>query len=127
MREILPDIHARGARLVVVGNGKPFHARGFLEDYPIDALVLVDPDLKAYAAAGLRRGKAITLGFAAIRNGLRAFKKGFRQTSVKGDPWQQGGVFVVRKDGEVVYSHISQAAGDHPEPRELLEAVGQAG
>ena len=126
MRGEYDRIKALGAGLVVVGNGRPEQALDFQEQYNLQFPLLVDPDLKAYAAAGLRRDLGATLNFATLGNAVRALRSGHRQTSVQGDPWQQGGAFIITPDGVDHYRHVSQAAGDHPDPEEILAALEQA-
>jgi hypothetical protein len=126
LRPEVDAIHKLGAELVVVGNGKPLFASAFREDMNLDTPLYVDPKLATYKAAGLKRGIWRTIGPPAWMNGIRAFSKGFRQSSVKGDPWQEGGVFVVLPNGNVPYSYISEAAGDHPDPKEVISALRTA-
>jgi hypothetical protein len=57
------------------------------------------------------------------RHALRAVRKGFRQTSVQGDPWQLGGSFVIDPKGNVLFAHTSREAGDHPDPEDILAAL----
>ncbi|MHC4421860.1 MAG: SDR family NAD(P)-dependent oxidoreductase, partial [Planctomycetota bacterium] len=61
MRDRIDEIRARGAELVIVGNGAPHFAAAFREDYQLDCPLLVDPELRAYRAAGLRRGRVEAL------------------------------------------------------------------
>lgn len=67
-----------------------------------------------------------TFNFQVLKSSLRAFKKGFRQGRTQGDPWQQGGVFIFTPDNQVLFSFISRAGGDHPEPQDLLAALQAA-
>jgi len=115
-----------GAELVVVGNGSPLQAQDFKEQHDLDFPLLVDPELEAYAAAGLRRGLGSTFNLKSMGNAVRALKGGHRQTSVQGDPWQQGGAFVITPDGAVHFEHVSQAAGDHPKPQAIIQALKSA-
>ncbi len=124
MREHVPSIQAAGATLVVVGNGQPWQAKAFLDDFPIDATLLVDPKLEAYAAAGLKRSMASTMvNLKSLKHGRRAMKAGFRQGKVQGDPWQQGGAFVVTPDHHVHFKHTSGEAGDHVDPLAFIAAL----
>lgn len=122
LRDALDEIRELGAELVVVGNGRPEQARQFKEERQLDFPVLVDPELIAYRAAELRRG-ASTFGLGSLRGGLRALRKGHLQGRTQGDPWQQGGVFVVTPAGRVAFSYVSEEAGDHPETSAVLEAL----
>ena len=40
-----------------------------------------------------------------------------------GDPQQHGGVFVVTPRGEFAYSYVSEVAGDHPDPEDVVQAL----
>jgi hypothetical protein len=123
LRDVLPQIRGRGAELVVIGSGLPMFAQAFREEHQLDFPLLVDPELQAYAAAGLRRDVRSTLNLKVLRNSLRALRGGHRQGKTQGDPWQQGGVFVVTPTGDVLFQHISQAAGDHPDPARIVAAL----
>ena len=96
MRGEIDGIRAAGAELVVVGSGRPWHAKAFRDEHGLDFPLRVDPELAAYRAAGLRRGAWRTLGPRVLAHAARAFGRGFRQGAVQGDPWQQGGVFLVK-------------------------------
>jgi dehydrogenase/reductase SDR family member 12 len=123
LRDQLETIRKRGAELVVVGNGSAAFAAAFAEDFDLDAPLLIDPELRAYRAAGLRRGRVEVLSPRLPRNALRALLRGYRQTGVQGDPWQLGGVFVIRPDGSLAYRHTSREAGDHPPVEDVLAAL----
>jgi NAD(P)-dependent dehydrogenase (short-subunit alcohol dehydrogenase family) len=83
----------------------------------------VDPDLRAYRAAGLRRGRVELLSPRLARNAARALRAGFRQSGVQGDPWQLGGVFVIRAGTDLTYRYVSREAGDHAPVEEILAAL----
>jgi dehydrogenase/reductase SDR family protein 12 len=123
LRDRIDEIRARGAELVIVGNGAPNFAAAFREDYQLDCPLLVDPELRAYRAAGLRRGRVEALSPRVPWNALRALRSGSRQGAVEGDVWQLGGVFVIRPDGELAYRYTSREAGDHPPVDDILAAL----
>jgi peroxiredoxin len=123
LRDKAPAIRALGAEPAAVGNGKPHHAEAFQNEYKFDFPLLVDPELRAYAAAGLRRGVFKSFNFESIANAFRALGRGFRQGRTKGDPWQQGGTFVITPSGDVLFSHVSKVAGDHPDLEDVLTAL----
>jgi peroxiredoxin len=123
LRDVLPEIRARGAELVVIGSGASTFARAFREEHRLDFPLLVDPELGAYAAAGLRRDLRSTFNLKVLGNSVRALRAGHRQGRTRGDPWQQGGVFVITPEGSVSFRHISQVAGDHPDPRHVIAAL----
>ncbi|MCL4234928.1 MAG: hypothetical protein KJ042_10450 [Deltaproteobacteria bacterium] len=123
MRDSLDEIEKRGATLVVVGSGKPHHAKWFAEDLNYNGPILADPDLVAYRAAKLRRGYFSLLSPATLAAAMRAFRGGFRQTRTRGDPWQNGGVFVLAPGDRVLFEQRSAAAGDHARVSEILAAL----
>lgn len=123
MRDTWPEIEGKGAQLVVVGNGQTFHAQDFQQEQKLPFPLLTDPDLKAYAAAGLRRGLLSVVSPKVLGNAVRSLRGGFRQGRTQGDPWQQGGVFVITPDDQVLFHHVSREAGDHPQPADIVAAL----
>lgn len=89
----------------------------------IDFPIYTDPSRKSYQALGMRRDIMASFSLDILRNSRRAFGKGFRQTSTRGDALQLGGVLVVMPDGKVPYVYKSRVAGDHPDPAEILAAL----
>ena len=123
MRDNVDRIRDLGAELVVVGNGNPSQATAFRDAMEIDFPLLIDPSRRTYRAASLKRSVGSSFNLGLLSNARRAFKKGFRQQGVQGDAWQQGGVFVLAAGGDVVYSQRSETAGDHADPKQVLEAL----
>jgi NAD(P)-dependent dehydrogenase (short-subunit alcohol dehydrogenase family) len=123
LRDRIEEIRARGAELVIVGNGAASFAAALREDFDLDCKILVDPELRAYRAAGLRSGRVEVLSPRLPLNALRAWRSGSRQSGVQGDPWQLGGVFVIQTGGELAYRHVSREAGDHPPLDDVLAAL----
>jgi len=124
LRDALPGIRARGAGLIVIGNGTPAMAADFRQQRAPDLDVLVDPGREAYRALGLRHGIGTALSWATLGNARRAWQGGFRQERTQGDPWQQGGVFVVGPGAVTRFAYVSQAPGDHPDLRDVLASLG---
>lgn len=123
MRDEIGTIHDAGAELVLVGNGNETFARAFREDLDLGVPILIDTELTAYRAAGLRRGRTELFSPRLPANAVRALWSGYRQNSVEGDPWQLGGVFVVREDGELLFRQRSREAGDHADPKDIVAAL----
>ena len=123
------DFEQAGARLVVIGQGTPAHARHFVEEYGLDGMrVLVDPERATYEAAGT---KIATLDeLYSTRTISRATKIAATQRIVQGKRQghaaQLGGVLVVSRDGRVVWAHMAEDASDNPPNAEVLEAVRRA-
>jgi hypothetical protein len=123
LRDRHDELRSRGAEAAVVSCGRPPHAQRVREALSLPYPVFVDPRQEAFRAAGLRRGVWNTIGSPAWRAGWTAMRDGFRQGRTQGDPWQQGGTFVI-DDGRVRLEHVSRAAGDVPDWRRVLEALG---
>jgi NAD(P)-dependent dehydrogenase (short-subunit alcohol dehydrogenase family) len=122
LRDPIKAWRAQGVEVVIIGNGNATFAEAFREDFEIEGPLLVDPELGAYRAAGLRRGRVELASPRLFSNAYRAFSSGARQTSVQGDPWQLGGVFVFAPGGELRFAFRSREAGDHATP-EAIEAA----
>jgi hypothetical protein len=116
--------------LVFIGSGNPLMAADFRQFLQLEVPVWVDTRRETYRFLKFNRSHLMLLDPRVWANGLRAARAGFRQVKTQGDPWQQGGVLVVRKGGEAVYSYASTTAGDHPQVDVVLEqaraAAGQA-
>jgi hypothetical protein len=123
LRHALPEIHASGAELVVVGCGNRHFAQAFREEMQLTTPLYVDTKRDAYRALGMKRGVLRTVTGGALRNLWRSLRSGSRQKGIKGDPWQQGGVLVVRTDATIAFRHISEEAGDHPSVDAILKAL----
>ena len=91
---------------MIVGNGAQNFAAAFREDYELDCPLLVDPELRAYRAAGLRRGRVELLSPRLPRNALRALRAGFRQTDVQA---AQGQVYRGDEHLEPIAHHQAHA------------------
>jgi hypothetical protein len=119
----LPHIHASGAELVFIGNGNRHFAAGFRDELRLQTPLYVDTKRDAYRALGMKRSFASIFSPRAVKSMVRAWRAGYRQKGVQGDAWQMGGVLVVRKGGEVAYSYLADAPGDHPPVADVLAAL----
>lgn len=128
MRTREQELAAAGARLVFVSTGTPAMAMDFATTHAGGHQVLCDVGRKAFAAAGMKRSLRTTLHWRMAANLWRALRAGFRQGRVQGDPWQQGGVLVFGRRGEVVYEQVDRVGGDELDVAAVLQAVvrGQA-
>jgi hypothetical protein len=109
-------------KLIYVSTGTPTMARDFRELMQVTAPIWVDKEKLTYRHLGFKRSKLGTLfDVRVFKNGARAFAKGFRQGKTQGDPWQQGGVVVVKQGGAPVYGYASEVAGDHPPVEVVME------
>lgn len=122
MRARAPEFKAAGKALVFVGTGTPAMAAAFAREHAGGHPVLCDRSRVAFAAARMRRGLASVLHPRALANAVRAWRAGFRQTRVQGDPWQQGGVLVFDGKGHLVHASVDAVAGDAAELPPVLFA-----
>ena len=114
---------------MVVGSGKPRDAKRFAAQFELKNPVVTDPTLEAYRRAGMKRGLRATFNLKAVKNAVRSFGGGFRQSATKGDPWQQGGVVVVgalHRGGKVLMQHAASAAGEPTDFATVARAVEAA-
>jgi hypothetical protein len=119
---------AAGARLVMIGMGTPAQAEDFRSSYELDLPLLVDPDRRAYAAAGT---KVATVGeLLGPKVVARGISHGLRsrviQGKIKQNPAQLGGVLIVEPDGSIPYAHLAEDASDHPPNDEVLAALNRS-
>jgi peroxiredoxin len=132
-RELLPP----DPNLWVVGMGTPVQARAFKQQTGVRFPILLSPDLRAYEAMDLARGRIWQIfGPAAQRVARRRAKGvGLEREAVGGNrpkqppeqDWHQlGGAFVFAAGGELVWSHRARHAGDDPDHRQLGEALRSA-
>ena len=115
-----------GISVVFIGNGTPNFIDGFIDrqglaDKPIH--LVTDPSLAVYKAAQMKRSMWGTMGPSGMRDALRAWGKGHRQTTVEGDVLQLGGCLLVDTDGRVVYQYTSTSLSDLPATADLLASA----
>lgn len=115
-----PSYRAVGAEVVLIGNGKPEWARWFRNETRIELPLYCDPRRETYKAAGMTRGLFKVLHPRAALAAFRAFRKGNRQTSAKGDVLQNGGVLILDRAGKPVWRFVQAAAGDLSNGEEIL-------
>jgi peroxiredoxin len=121
------EFEAAGISLVLIGQGTPRQAAHFRRRFEIDLPVLADERRESYRAAGAKVATVgELLGPRSVRRGLMrsARSRGaIRQGKVIGHPAQLGGAMVVRRDGTVAWSHMSEDASDNASPAEILAAA----
>lgn len=117
------ELAAAEAKVVFVGTGLPAMAAAFAAEWAGAHPVLSDPSRAVFAAAGMRRSLFATLHWRLFVNAWRAFRRGYRQGKVQGDPWQQGGVLVLDPRGGIVHRQVDRAGGDALDFAAVLAAV----
>jgi len=122
------EFEAAGAGLVLIGQLTPRHAAHFRRRQEIALPVLADERRESYRAAGAKVATVSELlGPKVIAKGaITGARNGVMQGRPIGHPAQLGGAIVVRPDGQVAWSHMSQDASDNASPQEILAAVHSA-
>jgi peroxiredoxin len=114
-----------GAKLVFIGNGQPTYIEKFREDLGLTgALILTDPSLASFKAAGFRHGFFALVQPKSVVNLVKLAVAGGKNqpaTAETGTNWQLGGILVVKPTGKVTYHYISEALGDYPPEYDELE------
>lgn len=123
LRERKAEIEAKGGQLIAIGNGKASWAQAFIEAEEVDFPVFVDPGKQAYEEFGMQHGRRKVLNVKSAAHSARATSRGFRQSAVRGDPFQNGGVVVIDENGEIAYIHVEEVAGDLADLDEVLAAL----
>ena len=126
MRTREQELAAAGAHLLFVGTGLPAMAADFARTHAGPHPVFSDPARATFAAAGMKRSLWTTLHWRLVPNAWRALRRGFRQTKVQGDAWQQGGVLVFDAAGRVLHRQVDGAAGDALDLDAVVAAVRAA-
>jgi peroxiredoxin len=119
------DFEAAGAHLVLIGQLTPRHAAQFRRRRGIDLSVLADEHRASYTAAGAKIATMTELlgPKVAAKGALLTARTGLVQGRTLGHPAQLGGAMVIRPDGRVAWSHMSEDASDNASPDEIRAAV----
>jgi peroxiredoxin len=120
---MLDGVNALDADLVVIGQGSVEEACAFRDKSKLKMPLLTDPARQSYRALGMRRGLASILTPATLVHAFKAWRSGFRQSRIAGDPLQQGGVVVIAPGGVEHFRYVSKVAGDHPPAEQVLAAL----
>ena len=113
MRTITNRIAALGAELVLIGSGSAQQAEEFLREQDASGLrVLVDPELKGYRAAALRRSLLAPYSPRGWWEGFKLWRKGWRPGKTAGDAYQLGGLFVISPNERVELAHHAASIYD---------------
>jgi peroxiredoxin len=122
------EFEASGRDVVLIGQATPRHAAHFRRAQGIDRPVLADEQRESYKAAGAKIATFNELlGPKVVAKGaVTSRKHGVHQGKTIGHPAQLGGAMVIRPDGTVAWSHMSQDASDNAPPEEILAALKSA-
>ncbi len=118
------QFEAAGANVVLIGQLTPRHAAHFRRRQGIGLTVLADEQRESYSAAGAKIATISELISPRVvaKGLLTSLTTGRAQTRTIGHPAQLGGAMVIAPDGTVVWSHMSEDAGDNAPPEEILAA-----
>ena len=118
----------RAGEVVLIGQLTPRHAAHFRRRLEVTLPVLADEKRESYKAAGAKIATAgELLGPKVVAKGVQASRRSHVvQTRTVGHPAQLGGVLVIRPDGTVAWSHMSEDASDNATPDEILAALADA-
>lgn len=122
----LHELTRLGLRVLYVGNGTPPFIDGFVERNAIDLQeveVVTDPELASHQELELTRSFGATYGPRALVALGRAFVSGFRQDSIEGDNYQQGGIVVIDREARVAYLYRDRSTGDHAPTGDVIDAA----
>jgi AhpC/TSA antioxidant enzyme len=114
--------------VVLIGQLTPRHAAHFRRRVELTLPVLADEDRASYKAAGAKVATAgELLGPKVVAKGMQASRRSrVVQGRTIGHPAQLGGVLVVRPDGSVAWSRMSEDASDNAPPDEIVAALRDA-
>lgn len=119
----LDEIEDAGAQLIAIGSGHARWARDFIEEQGVEFPVFVDPGVRSYEHFGMKRGLREVVTLKSVRHAGRALSAGHRQSPIRGDGLQNGGVVVTNANGDVVYKHVEQETGDLADLDEVIAAI----
>lgn len=115
-----------GAKIVFIGNGQHTYIEKFQDELNLKgALILTDPSLMSFRAAGFRHGFFALFQPRSAFNFAKLAANGLSNqvaTSEKGTNWQLGGIVVMKPDGKVAYHFVSEALGDYPPANDYAES-----
>jgi hypothetical protein len=114
----------------MIGQATPRHAAHFRRRQDVDLPVLADEERVSYRAAGAKVATVGELiGPKSVASGLmKTVSSGgkVRPGKVIGHPAQLGGAMIVKPDGSVPWTHMSEDASDTAPPEDILAAARQA-
>jgi alkyl-hydroperoxide reductase/thiol specific antioxidant family protein len=116
------QIEARGAGIVVVGNGPANAIDDFRRETSFTARVLTDPSLATYRAAGLVSGVTTVLDPRSLVRLPRAMRTAGRG-AISGSVMQQGGTFVLGPGEVEHFAWRDRFGGDHAPMERVLAAL----
>lgn len=109
----------KGIKLVFIGHGKLHWLESFRSDLGLhEGLILTDPSMASFDAAGLRRGFFNLVRPLSIINHIKLSNQGYSSADYQadaGDHFQMGGVLAIKPGSKLIYHFASRALGDFPQ------------
>lgn len=123
-----PELEEAGGEVVLIGQATPRHAAHFRRRMELEWPILADEGRASYQAAGTKVATVgELLGPRVVAKGAAASaRSGVVQGRTIGHPAQLGGTMIVRPDGSVAWSHLSEDASDNAAPDEIVAALRDA-
>jgi hypothetical protein len=119
------EIEGAGVRIALIGQVNPRQAEHFRRRQGIELPVLTDENRSSYKAAGAKKATVgELLGPRVVAKGiLTSARTGAVQGRTVGHPAQLGGTMLVRQDGSIAWTHMSEDASDNASVEEILAAI----
>jgi len=109
------------ADLVIIGNGKPENIQDIRRETHFKGKIFTDPGLASFKALGFSREITGILAPSALVGAFKAFKDGYRPSTLQGDALQLGGAVVIGPGPKLYYYFQAVKAGEHPSVQAILE------
>ena len=132
-----PEYMARGANVVIIGQGEPERSAAYAEKYKLPSVpILSDNDFEVYKAYGLLEGKPSQVVFDAPEEFWdRDYLAGINLAETRRNegrplvdsPWLLPGEFVIDQSGIIRLAYRYNYCEDFPDPRVLYAAIREAG
>lgn len=114
----------RGSRVIAVGGSAAYQARWLRDSKELSIPLLLDPDQRVRAVAGVGNLTAVQLSrVRGWRNYLRAIRKGFWPQVPTADARKAPGIVVFDRDFSTVWVHRGETLGDYPRVDDLLRSI----
>lgn len=99
--------------IVLVGMGDQKATAEFKRRMEVPQTIISDPTKSLFQQFGLRRASfGQFMNRRVVNRGISALRAGHREGLPNADPMQLAGVFILNRDGEVVFEHRSTDASD---------------
>ena len=126
MRRSAAELDATGAAVYLVSFEQPGRLRAYIRTHHVGFPVLADPQRRVYRAYGMARGPLWRMYGPRVLWGYATRILRGARPHIRGDTLQQGGDFVIGREGRLRLIHVGQDSLDRPPADELLRAVRHA-